>query len=223
MRELIIGGTSGLGLEMAILGAQEGKEVTVTGRHDPEVNLVNYEPFELTAPDLPGRIGALVMRLPEVNSLVYAAGFFQEGCITDLDDNQIEAMVDVGGRGLIYFVREILRKQGRLDEIVTITSTSQWVPREKEPIYNFVKAGAAHLSHGLSLDKRIGKVLVAGPSGMATPFWEGLSKDTSKMMDPIWAANEINKLRRSTYSYRFTKILGASGDLPQRVEIIETT
>lgn len=218
MNTLIIGGTSGLGLELAKSMQSLGGAVYVTGRRELNELSLRYEAFDLSAPDLPGRLGDLVAKLPEITTLIYAAGYFQEGRVTDLTETQIEEMIDVGGRGLIYAVQAVLAKQGQLDELITITSTSQWTPRKLEPIYNFVKAGAAHFSNAMAEDGRVGKVLVAGPAGMDTAFWEGTGHDVSTMLDPAWVADEVMKLRNDEYGYRFAKILRE----PARVEIVET-
>lgn len=218
MSTLIIGGTSGLGFELAKDISGTGEDVIVTGRRDIEEQGVAREAFELSGPNLPERISELVSRLPHIDTLIYAAGYFQEGRVTDLSNEQIEEMIDVGGRALIYFARDLLKKQDGLKELITITSTSGWTPRQLEPIYNFVKAGAGHFSNGLAEDGRIGKVLVVGPAGMATNFWEKSPRDMSVMLDPAWVSEEIMKLRRDDYRYRFAKIMRE----PARVEITET-
>lgn len=218
MSVLVVGGTSGLGLELAKDFREAGDEVIVTGRREVTEDGIRREEFELAGNDLAKRTGELVMGLPDISTLVYAAGYFQEGRVTDLSDDQIEEMLNVGGRGLIYFVREILKKQDELKELITITSTSGWTPRQKEPIYNFVKAGAGHLSNGLAEDGRIDKVLVVGPAGMATNFWEGSQKDTSTMLDPVWVADQVMDLRQGDYRYRFAKVMRE----PARVEVEET-
>lgn len=222
MRSLIVGGTSGLGLDLAYEMDKVEEDVIVTGRHDPDVPYAYYHELDLSTDDLPARIGRFVGSLPPVRSLIYAAGFYQEGHITDLSDKQVDEMIDIGGRGLIFFVKKLLEKQGTLDELVTITSTSQWTPREYEPVYNFVKAGAGHYSHGQSLDSRIQRTRVIGTSGMATEFWDGTGKDTSNMMRSEWVAQKIMELRKRDDSYIFAKILGANDKFPQRVEIVET-
>lgn len=219
MNSLIVGGTSGLGLEIAKNLHSEGNEVYVTGRRSLDEPEIHYEHFDLAAPELPKRIGELVMRLPEINTLVYAAGYFQNGRVTDLTEQQIEEMLDVGGRGLIYFMKAILEKQNKLDELVTITSTSQWTPRQYEPIYNFAKAGSGHFSDAMVEDGRVGKVLVVGPAGMKTAFWEGVKRDdVDTMLDPTWVAGEVIKLREGDYKYRFAKILRQLA----RVDVVET-
>lgn len=218
MTTLIVGGTSGLGLEIA-KGIAANNETYVTGRRELDEPNLHYEKFDLSAPDLPKRIGELVLGLPEITTLIYAAGYFQDGRVTDLTEQQIEEMLDVGGRGLIYFVKAVLEKQDKLDELITITSTSQWTPRQREPIYNFAKAGAAHFSNAIAEDDRVGKVLVAGPAGMNTAFWEGIERDDfDKMLDPKWVADQIIRLRQDDYKYKFARILRD----PARVEIIET-
>ena len=223
MNTLIVGGTSGLGLEIARQADVEGDNVIVTGRHDPDVDFAHYREFDLTAGNLAKRVGQFVLDLPPIHSLIYAAGFYQEGHITDLSDEQVDDMIDVGGRGLIFFTKKLLEKQDKLNELVAITSTSQWTPRELEPVYNFVKAGAGHYSNGQSLDPRIAQTLVVGTSGMATEFWDGIDKDTGTMMKPRWVAQQImNLLGEEEYGYRFAKVLGAFGDQPNRIEIVET-
>ncbi|MDQ3159086.1 MAG: SDR family NAD(P)-dependent oxidoreductase [bacterium] len=218
-KTLIIGGTSGLGLELARNMSANDERAIITGRHDPQVGFAEYKEFDLSGDHLPSRIGQFVLDLPPISSLIYAAGFFQEGHITDLSDEQVDDMINIGGRGLIFFTKKLLEKQDQLDELVTITSTSQWVPREFEPVYNFAKAGAAHYSHGLSLDPRIRKTLVVGPSGMDTEFWSGSDNDTTKMMRPEKVARQIMNLRERNKHYTFAKILGVTETLPQRVEV----
>jgi short-subunit dehydrogenase len=216
---LVVGGTSGLGLLIAKGLRDQGYEVHVTGRRNLAEDGILLHTFDLTASRLPERTKELIEMLPTINVLVYAAGYFQDGRVTDLSNQEIEEMFDVGGRGLVYFVKSVLDKQGELDELITITSTSQWTPRQREPVYNFVKAGAAHLSNSLAHDGRVKKVLVAGPAGMKTNFWQGTQRDDlSEMLDPEWVSAKIIDLREGNYNYRFAKIMRQ----PSRVEIVET-
>jgi len=217
MRILIVGGSSGLGLEIAKLFAPKN-EVIVTGRKNPQVKFATFKKFDLSQPDLAAAVKSFVQKLPQINVLVYAAGYYQEGTLTDLTDKQIEEMLNVGGRGLIYFAKYLLDKQGKLDELITITSTSQWTPRKLEPIYNFIKAGGGHLSNGLAEDGRIKKVLVAGPAGMRTAFWDGIKRDDlDEMLDPAWVAEQIAAAGPGEYRYKFIKIMRQ----PARVEEVE--
>ncbi|MBP7807410.1 SDR family NAD(P)-dependent oxidoreductase [Candidatus Saccharibacteria bacterium] len=246
MNTLIMGGTSGLGLELARLES-ENNQVIVAGRHDPAldgdgtaVDFTNgFRAIDLANEPLAQKVKELVATLPEVEHLVYAAGFYQEGHIDDIGIDDIEDMLNVGLRGLIYTVKKVIERQDELPELTVITSTSQWTPREFEQVYTAVKAGAAQFANSMSLDPRVGKTLVAAPSGMATPFWDKDGRDTSHMMQPEWVAEQIQQLRngespllvvtnaegepelKADYSYCFAKILGAKDELPQRVIIEE--
>jgi NADP-dependent 3-hydroxy acid dehydrogenase YdfG len=219
MTTLIIGGSAGLGLELARLLSQQGK-VVITGRTDPKVDFAEFNQLHLSGKDLPKRISGFVASLPDIDLLIYAAGFYQGSSLTDLADEQIETMLDVGGRGLIYSVRELLKKQGKLSELITITSSSQFTPRPLETVYNFVKSGEALFSSALAEDGRIGKVMVAAPSGMQTAFWRDQpEKDTSEYLDPKWVVTQIQKARAGEYRYKEIRLQRGN---PPKVEETET-
>jgi NAD(P)-dependent dehydrogenase (short-subunit alcohol dehydrogenase family) len=125
----------------------------------------------------------------------------------------------VCGRGQIYFVKYLLAKQDHLYELITISSVSQWKPRQLEPVYNFVKAGQSHLSNGLAEDGRIDKVLVVSPAGMDTPFWrDQLARDTSEFLDRRWVAEQTLNLLEGDYKFKLAKLERN----PARVEIMES-
>lgn len=215
---LIIGGSSGLGLELAKQLSND-YAVSVTGRTDPKESSLTFYELHLDDENMVAHLQKIIESIGEIDLLIHAAGFFQDGRVTDLSDDDIEAMIDVGGRSLIYAVREILTKQDSLNELIAITSTSQWTPRQYEPIYNFVKAGAAHFTNAMAEDGRVQKVLVAGPAGMDTAFWRDDTERDDKIAynDPKDVAAEIMKLRENDYAYQFAKILRD----PLRVEIAE--
>jgi short-subunit dehydrogenase len=221
MNCLIIGGTSGLGLSLAKKLTKDYK-VYVTGRREFTGSDLHFCPLDLSEKSgLNEQISTLVAELPTIDLLIYAAGYFQDGTVTDLSVNQVDEMLNVGLVAAIYVSREIVCRQDSLPEFVAITSTSQWTPRLKEPIYTAVKAGLGAYANSLSLDPRVGKVLVAGPGGMATNFWKGTDKkkhDTSQMLDPDWVADAVQGLRKGQFSYKFARILRQ----PARVEVQET-
>lgn len=214
---LVIGGTSGLGLEMAKDFSELDYKVIITGRKNPNAEQLEYYQLDL-ADSVPEKIIKLVEDVGHVDVLIYCAAFYQEGRITDLSPEEIESMINVCGRGLVYLSRELLNKQDSISELITITSTSQWTPRKLEPVYNFVKAGQGHFSNALAEDGRINKVLVVGPAGMRTGFWDGVERnDLDEMLDPAWVADEIMTARDNDYKYKYIKILRQ----PARVEEVE--
>ncbi len=87
-----------------------------------------------------------------------------------------------------------------------------------EPIYNFAKAGVAHFAHALSLDERIKKIMVAGPTGTKTAFHNGRDVDMSTYHSPVWVARQIFDYSQSEYNFKFIKILRD----PAKVEVAVT-
>lgn len=221
MHCLIIGGTSGLGLSLAKKLA-DTYDVHITGRTDPGETPLTFHTLDLSnTAELLSAIDTLLQELPQIDLLVYAAGFFQDGTVTDLTVEQINTMLSVGLTGAIYLTRQLLEKQNELGEFIAITSTSQWTPRLNEPVYTAVKAGLGAYANSLSLDPRVKKTLVAGPAGMATNFWKGTDEkehDTSQMLDPDWVADRILELSSENYTYKFARILRG----PARVEVHES-
>ncbi len=219
MNVLIVGGTSGLGLELAHLYARDKHHVIVTGRRDPKDSQLEFQKLPLTHTDNLARdIESFVGTLPKIDVLVYAAGFYQEGTVTELSEDQINEMFDVGIHAPVWFVREILQQQGDIDTFVAVTSTSQWTPRLKEPIYTATKAGLGHFANSVSLDPRVKKTLVVGPAGMSTRFWHMTGQDQSGYNSASWVAAEIYEALAPDYSYAFIRLLRD----PARAEVVET-
>lgn len=219
MHTLIIGGSRGIGWELAKMYVADGDRVTVTGRKQPDelCDGITFAELNLSGADYTHRIGSFIAKADAIDRLVFSPGFYQEGTVTDLAEDAIEDMIQVCGSSFIFIARAVLKKQGVLDECVVITSSSQWTPRKLEPIYNFAKAGLAHFAHALSLDERVKKVLVAGPTGTKTAFHNGRQVDMSTYHEPEWVAQQIFDHSKDDYSYKFIKILRD----PASVEIAE--
>jgi NAD(P)-dependent dehydrogenase (short-subunit alcohol dehydrogenase family) len=216
---LIVGGTSGLGLEMAKIYKGLGHTVFITGRKNPNIRNLHffYLPITQNADDLIKWINGTLAQIEKINTLIYAAGYYQEGQIDKLNDNQILEMINVGLTAPALLIQRLKNNPGKPLKVIIVTSSSQYTPRELEPIYTTVKSGLGMLGASLSLDPSIGKVLVIAPSGMQTPFWNH-NKDTSEYLDPKWVAEQIVELSSGPFKYRYAKILRS----PQRVEIVET-
>lgn len=219
---LIVGGTSGLGLEIAtLLHTQNNFEVYVTGRKKPEDQRLRFVRFNInpSVDHLLQSIDDIIPNLPQqINLLVYAAGFYQEGTIKQLTDEDIRRMLNVGLVTPTLFVNRLLNRQARLPGFIAITSTSQWTPRIYEPVYTAVKASLGMFANSLSLDPQVEKVLVAGPAGMKTNFWSNTDRDTSTMLDPVWVAEQVCQLYfANNFKYKCARILRD----PPRIEVME--
>ena len=216
---LIVGGTSGLGLKLAEMYAILGHTVFVTGRKNPQQSNLNFVPFSIdeNSGKLIEEIDQLITKLPKINTLIYTAGFYQGGRIDTLNDKQILEMINIGLTAPALLIHRLKNNPGKPLKVMLVTSSSQYTPREQEPIYSAVKAGLGMLGSSLALDPEIGKVLVVAPSGMKTQFWN-MERDVSAYLDPKWVAEQIIELSSGPFKYKYAKILR----YPRKVEIIET-
>jgi len=149
--------------------------------------------------------------------LVYAAGFLQRGHIDDLSDSELQAMVNVGLLAPMMLVRRLKASTSNPLKVMLITSSSQYTPREFEPAYCATKSGLGMFGASIVRDPGIGKVLIAAPSGIKTPFWEGTDEDTETMLEADWVAERIVALSSGAFKYKYAKLLRN----PNRVEVVE--
>lgn len=218
-KALVVGGTSGLGLEIAKKLQKRNFEITIVGRKDPEITI---KPTDFVYRDLahviPGASDLVKLVGKPIELFVFAAGFYQEGMISQLNDEEIMSMIHVGLTAPISILNRILKNQNTLSGFIAITSTSQWIPRLLEPVYTAVKSGLAMFARSVSLDPAIGKTLLAAPAGMRTPFWKDTDRDTSQMLDPAWVAEQILISFGCQFKFKEIHILRE----PPRVKFIET-
>lgn len=207
---LVVGGTNGLGQEIAAGLKAQGYGVYVAGRQKRSEEF-GYLPLAISSDpvtDIQHQLTVIASAIGPCDLLVYATGFYQEGFIDDLSDSNIKDMMLAGVEVPAMLLSRLLYVQDNLPGFIAITSTSQFTPRQKEPVYTAAKAGLGMLARSLAEDDRIGKVLVAAPAGMKTDFWKGTNKDTSDMLDPKWVAEKVLQAYNDTYDfkYKFLKI-----------------
>lgn len=204
---LIVGGSSGLGLSLATK-LSISYDVIVTGRQDPHVTGLTFRRLELgKSEELEDEILRLIGSLPRIDLLIYAAGFYQEGLVTDLTPQQMTQMISVCLTGAMLVTRELLLKQGCLDGLITVTSTSEYVPRLLEAVYTAAKAGLGAFTRSLAQDPRVKKTLKVAPAGMNTPFWRSSQKDTSDWLDPNWVADKVLAAFEGDFAIREMDVL----------------
>lgn len=215
-KAIVIGGTSGLGLELASLLKVSHKQVFITGRKRPsDFRKASYFPLNLSSADYVSRINDLLVRLGAIDTVVYAAGFRQSGKLEELTRSSIEDMIQVGLSAPTAVLRSVLQFQKTLPTFIAITSTAQWTPHADQPVYCAVKAGLAMLTESVSLSGSVEKAMTVGVTGMNTPFWENTKRDTSSLLDPAVVAAKIIEQLQEDFAYRFIKVLRD----PLRVEV----
>lgn len=162
---LIVGGTSGIGFELALklVGTHD---VIVTGRHNPNRQDLEYLPLNLDGLQVNADIAKVCATLPKIDCFIYAAGYQQPQSIAGLTERDIDSMTSVGFTACAKIIARILREQDHLPGLILISSSAQWKPLERHILYRVTKHALGHLGECLSLDPAISKVLVFGPGGV---------------------------------------------------------
>jgi NAD(P)-dependent dehydrogenase (short-subunit alcohol dehydrogenase family) len=217
---LILGGTSGVGLHLARHYIAAGHRVCVTGRRTPDLPGAQFHPLPVTADSaaLARDLDTLTTAFPGVQTLIHAAGYLERGRIETQTDTALQTITNIGVLLPMMLAARLKPRAPTPLKLMLITSSSAYTPRPNEPSYATTKAAMTMLGASLARDPGIGKVLVAAPSGIATPFWDGTDEDTSTMLDPEWVAQRIVDLSSGPFKYRHARLLRN----PARVEVDET-
>jgi len=195
---LFLGGTTGLGCELARLAIADHWNATVAGRLPGICPLVadgSAEPMRL---DLEDGEGDFTSVQEPFNLIAWTAGVYQAGPFLDLDGDETDRSAKIHFTGPIHVLATLLRRNqdcGTPCHLIVVGSTSSYIARPDESVYGALKAAKAQLARALGKelprDLPGSKVLLACPGGMATPFWEERDRDVSAFMDPAAVARAM--------------------------------
>ena len=198
---IILGGTSGLGLEMARQFRESGKRVLVLGKthnahkHGEGFPLDVYYSDQVEA--APARIEQ-ILGDANIEQFVWAAGYGWRGNFEDQPDAR--SMAEVNFAGALPLVQWAWRKMARQNQksvLTIIGSTSSVKARADEAVYVATKHAQAGLARSLGMQadeqKLPVKVALFLPGAMKTPFWNGreLPADYMFFNDPAKIATHI--------------------------------
>jgi uncharacterized protein len=213
MKKIIVisGGSSGLGLEMADILVNAGKNILILGRDIIKLgkahDRLNNHNASGTAEKLICNIGEEADinkfgRYITENNLVVeylfnnaGRGLFAKS--TQSTSALIDAVFEPNLKGLILLTSEVLKITPESEEltIVNIMSTSAILGRAEETIYCAAKWGARGYTEALRTELKGTKrnIIAVYPGGMRTGFWEitDHNRDISGFMDPAEVAEKI--------------------------------
>lgn len=197
---IVLGGTSGLGLEMTQLLRASGARVLVVGRFYDEVQ--HGEGFDLDLYDR-GAVnwspGELERRLQNdaLESFIWSAGYIWRGNFAEQDEVRSMAEVNFAGAlPLVQWAWKRMVEQEVTGKMVVISSTSGEKPRPDEAVYAATKHAQVGFARCLGMEaEELGEnaqVLLCLPGAMKTPFWNGHEPaDYATFNDPKKVAEKI--------------------------------
>jgi NAD(P)-dependent dehydrogenase (short-subunit alcohol dehydrogenase family) len=146
---VITGSTSGIGLAVARMLAEEGAKVVTSGRSRaaPSVGEVLHVSIDLSQPDAPADLIRQAGEIGPVNCLVNNVGIAYQADFDQLTDTQWNEMWDLNVLSYVRTIRAALpsmRERGGV--IVNVSSTAGKRPSTSMPNYTVTKAAVLSLS-----------------------------------------------------------------------------
>ena len=142
-RAIVIGASSGIGQEVAMLLMKEGWTVGVAARREDKLKALGaaaFEPIDVTKEDATERLQALISRLGGMDLLFYASGIGKQN--RELEEDIELATMQTNGLGFTRMIGEAYRyfaKQGH-GHIAAITSIAGTKGLGPSPSYSATKA-----------------------------------------------------------------------------------
>ncbi|HEV7239207.1 MAG TPA: SDR family oxidoreductase [Thermoanaerobaculia bacterium] len=198
---LITGASSGIGLDLAHLFAQDGHDVVLVARSEDKLHELAKEleakhkiaadviAVDLARPDAPARI---FERAPAIDFLVNNAGFGNSGKFAETDLQAELEMIQVNVTALTHLTKLFLppmlqRGRGR---ILNVASTAAFQPGPLMAVYYATKAYVLSFSEAIAEELRGTGVTVTAlcPGPVATGFQKTAnlgSQTLLKLMRPV--------------------------------------
>ena len=206
-RAIVVGGTSGIGLELVRALLADGVRVAAVGRNFESLEGSEATLFPLDiqqTTDIPQAFESLTAAMGGLDLLIYCAGVMNPVRIDEFDTQKDQEMIAVNVTGAVAWMNlaatHFLRtKQGCL---VAIGSVAGDRGRQGQPVYNASKAFLHAYTE--SLRNRLARhgvsVVTIKPGPTRTPMTA--HHDQKGMMDPVIAARRIiNKVGRNGEFY----------------------
>jgi short-subunit dehydrogenase len=195
---LIIGGTHGLGAEIAQALQESGQETFVVGRSYSVQEHGAGRVLDLAKPKAV-REFAVEMGEMDLKGFYFVAGYGYKGDFSEQSAEDIERLLQVDLTSALVLgsaAWKVMLKQEKPSNFVIISSTTGHRARADEAVYAAAKHGLTGFARSLGQEserlKTKIRVLHAAPGGMKTPFWDGARPESyDAFLDPAKVAQRI--------------------------------
>lgn len=210
---LVVGGTSGMGLETARLVLNEGGNVVLVGSRQDKANqakasLSPYGHTDIIVADLMKQdgmnlvTGELNARHKDIDLLVNAAGVFFPKPFTEHEESDYDMYMSIN-RATFFITQEVVRNMiaaGTKGAIVNIGSmwTQQAIGATPSSAYSMAKAGLHALTKNLAIELGAQGIRVnaVSPAVVHTPIYEGFiaKEDVKGVMDSFDSFHPVGRV-----------------------------
>lgn len=203
---LITGASSGIGQAIAIRLAQEGCNVAINYRSNPDAAEDTEEQAMQTAcnqaegcgvrsllikgdmaqePDIIHMVNTVIEKLGQIDILINNAGVQTESPSHAIETAEFDRVLNINLRGAYLCARETIKHllaHHRPGVIINISSVHEIIPRPQYVSYSISKGGMANLTKTLALEYAAQGIRVnaIGPGATVTPINDAWTNDAAK-------------------------------------------
>lgn len=198
MKNIIIGGTHGLGQEIASKLRASGEETFVVGRSYDEAEHGDGIKVDLSKVEDAKELAKAVKELGvTANSFYWLSGYGYNGDFAEQESPENMAAVNFGN--VLPAAQQAFKSMLALEEVshfVVVSSTTGYKARADEAVYAGTKHAQVGFTRSLGLEaerlKSNVKVTLFMPGGMQTPFWDDNRPGAfDEFLDPAKVAERI--------------------------------
>lgn len=203
MKILILGGTKGLGYEIASqFSVNNRNQIYVVGRTCPQTLSANMEWLEsdLSSTQSIKKLSQWIDD-NDIDQFYWVSGILLKGELAKQNSAEIEKVIDVNFRNSVLLAHKFWQKScysNKKKNLIVISSSSGIKARNDEAIYVATKFAQVGFTRSLGMENQNSdlKISLFLPGGMKTPFWdsENLNSDVlNSFLDPKKVADKILK------------------------------
>lgn len=203
---LVTGASSGIGLATAERLLQQGHQVIGVSRNSPALAGLNTVQIDLSRiDDLPAQLNRLAKDYPEIDAIVFAAGYGQFGSLEEFSYAQIENLMAVNFTSQVFLTRAFLPQLKRKNcaDLIYIGSEAALKGSRKGAIYCASKFALRGFTQALreECSKSGVRVCLLNPGMVKTPFFDKLAfahgDDDSNFLLPEDIAEAVDYVMNS--------------------------
>ena len=237
---IITGASKGIGYETALLFGEKGWNVVANyNSSEEESNKLSQKLSEMECDhlivkadiskheDVKEMFKKAENKFGQIYSVVCNAGICQQALFTDLSDEDIDKMIDVNLKGVIYCCQEAVKTMLHYHEgsIVNISSIYGTNGGSCEVHYSAAKAGVIGLTKGLAKEMGLSNIRVncIAPGAIETPMNAHLTQETIDILNdetPLGRMGKAREIAESIYfmaseksSFITGQVLGVNGGI----------